>query len=41
MLGRCTRVLVKVGVIGTERRGAWAYYYLVSNATDELVAWLT
>jgi ArsR family transcriptional regulator len=40
-LAKHLKVLVKAGVIGTERRGAWAYYYLVPNATDELVAWLT
>jgi ArsR family transcriptional regulator len=39
-LAKHLKVLVKAGVVGTERRGAWAYYYLVPNATDELVAWL-
>jgi ArsR family transcriptional regulator, arsenate/arsenite/antimonite-responsive transcriptional repressor len=40
-LAKHLKVLVKAGVVGTERRGAWAYYFLVAHATDELVAWLT
>jgi ArsR family transcriptional regulator, arsenate/arsenite/antimonite-responsive transcriptional repressor len=40
-LAKHLKVLVNAGVVATERRGLWAYYYLVPNATDELVAWLS
>jgi ArsR family transcriptional regulator len=35
------KVLISAGVLATERRGLWAYYYLVPNATEELVSWLS
>ena len=40
-LSKHLKVLVGAGVIGTERRGLWAYYYLSPGATEELIAWLT
>jgi ArsR family transcriptional regulator len=40
-LSKHLKVLVDAGVVATERRGLWAYYYLVAHATDELVAWLS
>ena len=40
-LAKHLKVLVRAGVVETERRGRWAYYYLVPDATEELVAWLT
>jgi ArsR family transcriptional regulator, arsenate/arsenite/antimonite-responsive transcriptional repressor len=39
-LAKHLKVLVAAGVLATERRGLWAYYYLVEDATEELVAWL-
>ena len=40
-LAKHLRVLVAAGVIGTERRGLWTYYYLLPDALEELKAWLT
>jgi ArsR family transcriptional regulator, arsenate/arsenite/antimonite-responsive transcriptional repressor len=40
-LAKHLKVLVGAGVIGTERRGLWAYYYMSPGATEELIAWLT
>jgi ArsR family transcriptional regulator, arsenate/arsenite/antimonite-responsive transcriptional repressor len=39
-LSKHLKVLVTAGVIGSERRGAWAYYYILPDATKELVQWL-
>ncbi len=35
------KVLRDAGVVGSERRGLWAYYYVVPDALDELSAWLS
>jgi ArsR family transcriptional regulator, arsenate/arsenite/antimonite-responsive transcriptional repressor len=40
-LAKHLKVLVNAGVIGTERRGLWAYYFVVPDSTKELIAWLT
>ena len=40
-LAKHLKVLVAAGVLATERRGLWAFYYLVEDATKELTAWLT
>ena len=40
-LAKHLKVLVNAGVIGTERRGAWAYYFVLEGSTKELIAWLT
>lgn len=29
------------GIVDSERRGLWAYYYVVPGALEELSAWLT
>ena len=29
------------GIVGVERRGLWAYYYVNPEATEELSAWLS
>jgi ArsR family transcriptional regulator len=29
-----------VGVVGVERRGLWAYYYVIPESLEELSAWL-
>ncbi len=34
------KVLRDAGVVASERRGLWAYYYVVPGAVDELTAWL-
>ena len=40
-LAKHLRILVDAGVIGTERRGLWAYYYLLPDNLKELTAWLS
>jgi ArsR family transcriptional regulator, arsenate/arsenite/antimonite-responsive transcriptional repressor len=39
-LAKHLKVLAGAGVIGTERRGLWAYYYLLPDALKELKAWM-
>jgi ArsR family transcriptional regulator, arsenate/arsenite/antimonite-responsive transcriptional repressor len=34
------KVLREAGVLGSERRGLWAYYYVVPGALEEVAAWL-
>lgn len=40
-LAKHLKVLVGAGVLGMERRGLWAYYYVVPDSTKELMTWLT
>ena len=40
-LSKHLKVLVGAGVVGTERRGLWAFYFLRPDATKELSAWLS
>jgi ArsR family transcriptional regulator len=35
------KVLRAAGIVGSERRGLWAYYYVDPNAMEELSAWLS
>lgn len=35
------RKLREAGLIAVERRGLWAYYYVLPEALEELSAWLT
>jgi ArsR family transcriptional regulator len=35
------KVLRDAGVVGSERRGLWAYYYVIPGALDELTGWLS
>jgi ArsR family transcriptional regulator len=35
------RVLRDAGVVGSERRGLWAYYYVIPDALEELSTWLS
>src|SRR5213083_30951 len=35
------KVLRDAGVVGSERRGLWAYYYVLPEAMKELTAWLS
>ena len=35
------KVLRDAGLVGSERRGLWAYYYVITDALDELSRWLT
>ena len=40
-LSKHLKVLVNAGVIGTERRGLWAYYYVNPESLEELSTWLS
>src|SRR5947208_12160828 len=35
------KVLREAGIVDAERRGLWAYYYVVPDALKELSAWLS
>jgi len=35
------KVLREAGLVASERRGLWAYYYVLPDALEELSAWLT
>ena len=35
------KVLREAGVVGSERQGLWAYYYVRPEALKELTAWLS
>lgn len=35
------RVLREAGMVGSERQGLWAYYYVIPDALEELSAWLS
>ncbi len=35
------KVLRDAGIVGSERVGLWAYYYVIPDALEELSAWLS
>ena|SRR5437870_10966497 len=35
------KVLRDAGIVGVERRGLWAYYYVIPEAIEELESWLS
>jgi ArsR family transcriptional regulator len=35
------KVLREAGIVGSERQGLWAYYYVNPEALEELSAWLS
>ena len=35
------KVLRDAGIVGSERRGLWAYYYVTRSALEEFSEWLT
>jgi ArsR family transcriptional regulator, arsenate/arsenite/antimonite-responsive transcriptional repressor len=35
------KVLRRAGIVGSERQGLWAYYYVIPEALQEFSAWLT
>jgi ArsR family transcriptional regulator len=35
------KVLRGACIVGSERRGLWAYYYVIPEAMEELSAWLS
>ncbi|UJA21796.1 helix-turn-helix transcriptional regulator [Thermoleophilia bacterium SCSIO 60948] len=34
------KVLREAGIVGSERQGLWAYYYVIPDSLEELSAWL-
>jgi ArsR family transcriptional regulator len=40
-LAKHLKVLVGAGVVGTERRGLWAYYFLLPDALKGVQSWLS
>ena len=34
------KVLREAGLVGSERKGLWAYYYVIPEALEELSSWL-
>jgi ArsR family transcriptional regulator len=40
-LAKHLKVLVRAGVIASERRGAWTYYFVVPDSLKELSSWLS
>ncbi len=34
------KVLRDAGIVGSERQGLWAYYYVIPNALEDLATWL-
>jgi ArsR family transcriptional regulator len=35
------KVLREAGIVGSERRGLWAYYFVIPDSLKELSAWLS
>ena len=35
------KVLREAGIVGSERQGLWAYYFVIADALEELSAWLS
>jgi ArsR family transcriptional regulator len=35
------KVLREAGVVGSERQGLWAYYFVIPDALEELSGWLS
>jgi ArsR family transcriptional regulator, arsenate/arsenite/antimonite-responsive transcriptional repressor len=35
------KVLRRAGIVGSERDGLWAYYYVIPDALEELSLWLS
>jgi ArsR family transcriptional regulator len=35
------KVLRQAGLVGSERQGLWAYYYVIPGALEELSTWLS
>jgi len=40
-LSKHLKVLIGAGILGSERRGLWAYYYLNPDGLKELMTWLS
>ena len=40
-LAKHLRVLANAGVVGSEKRGLWTYYFLLPGALEDLTSWLS
>jgi ArsR family transcriptional regulator, arsenate/arsenite/antimonite-responsive transcriptional repressor len=40
-LSKHLKVLTEAGVIGSERRGLWTYYFVIPDGLKEITAWLS
>lgn len=40
-LAKHLRVLVDAGILASERRGTWTYYYTRPGVTEDLTSWLS
>jgi len=40
-LAKHLRVLVDAGILASQRRGTWTYYYCRPGGTEELASWLS
>ncbi|MBA3746718.1 MAG: helix-turn-helix transcriptional regulator [Solirubrobacterales bacterium] len=40
-LAKHLKVLVDAGILASQRRGTWTYYYCRPGGTEELVSWLS
>lgn len=40
-LSRHLKVLVTAGVLGSERRGLWTYYFVSPDGLEEVQSWLS
>ena len=41
VLRKHLKVLREAGLVASERRGLWAYYYVIPASLEELSAWLS
>jgi ArsR family transcriptional regulator len=40
-LSKHLKVLTSAGVVGSERRGLWTYYFLIPDGLEEITTWLS
>lgn len=40
-LAKHLKVLVDAGILTSERRGTWTYYYTRPGGTEDLISWLS
>jgi len=40
-LAKHLKLLVQAGILASERRGAWTYYYARPGGTEDLTSWLS
>jgi ArsR family transcriptional regulator len=40
-LSKHVKVLIAAGIVGSERRGLWTYYFVIPDGLKEIAAWLS